>query len=289
MAHGQDPRPPRPPTSAPADFRPSFIRASPQASPPPEGAASPPFPCLVLHGLGGGLFELAPLTDALRGAGIEVATPVLPGHDGGGPRMPGSTWHEWAAAVEAAYDALSARAGGGPVAVVGFSTGGTLALHLATQRPVARLLLLAPFLAIRFSRWVPVPAHVWLGPIARVAPNLPRRPAAVLNRDVRRELTGSSPFRTFSLASTLSALALIEQVKPTVGAIRAPTLILQGRRDTVVEPRGAAWLLDHLGAPGAQKRLVWLPRSDHLLAWDHDRKVVVENCLMFFRDERIAP
>ena len=245
---------------------------------------SAPPPCLILHGLGGGPFELAPLTEAIRQAGVEVEVPVLPGHDGDGPRMPGSTWIEWAAAVEAAYDALSARTTGGRVSVVGFSTGATLALHLATRRPVDRLLLLAPFLAIRYSRWIPIRSSVWLGPIARVVPDLPRRRAATVNRRVRRELAGSTRFRTFNLPSTLSALALIDQVKPTVGAIRAPTWILQGRRDTVVEPAGATWLLDHLGA--AEKRLVWFPRSDHLLPWDHDRAAVVATGLMFLLDER---
>ncbi len=244
----------------------------------------PPLACLVLHGLGGGPYEVGPLIEALRAAGADVEAPVLPGHDGDGPRMPGSTWEAWAEAVEAAYDALVARAEGGRVAVVGFSTGATLALHLATRRPVDRLVLLAPFLAIRFSRWLPVAPHRWLGPIARVVPDIPRRGAATVDRAVRSELAGSSRFRTFSLSSTLSALALIERVKPTVGAIAAPTLILQGKRDSVVEPAGAAWLLAALGSE--RKELAWFARSDHLLLWDHDRDAVVATGLMFLLDER---
>jgi len=248
---------------------------------------NPPAPpsCLILHGLGGGPFELAPLTAAIRGAGVEAVVPVLPGHDGAGPRMPGSTWTEWAGAVESAYDDLSGRTVGGRVSVVGFSTGAMLALHLATRRPVSRLLLLAPFLAIRFARWIPIRSSVWLGPIARVVPHLPRRGAATVNRAVRAELAGATRFRTFNLPSTLSALALIEEVKPSVGAIRAPTLILQGKRDTVVEPSGSRWLLAHLGS--AEKRLVWFPRSDHLLPWDHDRVAVIATGLMFLLDTRI--
>ena len=244
---------------------------------------NPPSPrsCLVLHGLGGGPYELAPVIDALRAAGIRVVAPVLPGHDEeAGPTMPGSTWSEWLRAAEAAFDSLAAETEGGRVAVVGFSTGATLALALATRRPVDRLVLLAPFLAIRFARWLLVPPSVWLRPIARVIPDLPRRGAATLDRRVRRELAGSSRFRTFSLAATLSALELIARVVPTLGAITAPTLILQGERDSVVEPSRAAWLLDRLGS--AKKRLIWFARSDHLLAWDHDRIAVVEAVTMFF-------
>jgi hypothetical protein len=58
-----------------------------------------------------------------------------------------------------------------------------------------------------------------------------------------------------------------------VPGISIPTLILQGKLDTVVEPREATWLHDHLGA--ASKSLVILPRSDHVVAVDRDRERVV--------------
>src|SRR6478752_6372984 len=84
--------------------------------------------CLVLHGLGGGPYELEPLLAALRAEGLRTLSPVLPGHEGPGPVMPASRWADWAATAEAGFDELASA--GGPVAVVGFSTGGTLALRL---------------------------------------------------------------------------------------------------------------------------------------------------------------
>ena len=234
----------------------------------PRAIADPSRPsCLVLHGLGGGAFELQPIIAALEAEGLRVSVPVLPGHEGPGPIMPSSNWHDWTAAVEAAYDRLSAD--GAPVVVIGFSTGGTLALHLAGRRPVARLVLLAPFLAIRFSGVIPLSPAIYLRYIARVMPDLRRRPPAVRDPEMKRRVAGSSCYRTFSLGATLSALELIEEVKPLVPRITIPTLILQGKLDTVVEPRKAAWLRDHLGA--TRKALVILPRSDHLLAFDRDR------------------
>ena len=215
------------------------------------------------------------MIETLRAGGFRVEAPVLPGHDPAiGPTMPGSTWREWLDAAESAFDALAASTEPGRVAVVGFSTGATLALALAGRREVARLVLLAPFLAIRFTRLFLVPPALYLRPFSRVFPDIPRRGAAARSRIVRRELAGSSHFRTFSLPSTLSALELIARVTPTVGAIRAPTLILQGRRDSVVEPSRAAWLLARLGS--TEKRLLWLPRSDHLLALDRDRAAVLD-------------
>jgi carboxylesterase len=72
------------------------------------------------------------------------------------------------------------------------------------------------------------------------------------------------------VGAALSALELIEEVEPIVPRLNVPTLIIQGKLDTVVEPRNAAWLRDHLGS--TRKELVILPRSDHLVAVDRDRE-----------------
>ena len=244
---------------------------------PPTPDDDRPPPCLILHGLGGGRFELAPLIDALGRAGSRVSSPTLPGHEVLGPVMPSSSWTDWIEAAEASFDELAAE--GRPVVVVGFSTGGTLALLLAARRPVARLVLLAPFLAIRYSRLIPFGPSSYLRPIARFLPDLPRRPAPARDPEARRRLGSAARFRTFSLKATLSALELIERVKPLVPEIRVPTLILQGRRDTVVDPAGAAWLAAHLGSD--RKHLLEFPRSDHLLALDHERDRVIAASLSF--------
>ena len=227
--------------------------------------------CLVLHGLGGGPYELQPVIAALEAAGLRVLAPVMPGHEGPGPVMPASSWRDWVATVESAFDLLAA--GGTPVVVIGFSTGGTLALHLAGQRPVARQVLLAPFLAIRYSGMIPLRPLSYLRHVARVIPNLPRRGPAVRDKEMRRWAAGTDRFRTFNVNAAVSALELIELVKARVPEIMIPTLIIQGKLDSVVEPGNASWLHQHLGA--TEKILVMLPRSDHLVALDREREQVI--------------
>ena len=65
---------------------------------------------------------------------------------------------------------------------------------------------------------------------------------------MRRWASSHDGFRTFNLHSTLSALELIDEVKSLVSEITTPTLIIQGRLDTVVEPIHAHWLHRQLGA-----------------------------------------
>jgi len=209
--------------------------------------------------------------EALKDEGLQVRAPVLPGHSGADPVMPESCWRDWAAAGESAFDDLAAD--GGPVVVVGFSTGATLALYLAARRPVARQALLSPFLAIRWSGLIPLRPSTYLRRLAQVIPDLPRRPPAVRDREMRRWASAADRFRTFNLGATLSALELIDEVKPLVPGITIPTLIIQGKLDTVVEPFNAHCLNRQLG--WTPKGLACLPRSDHLVALDRDREEVI--------------
>jgi acetyl esterase/lipase len=83
--------------------------------------------------------SIAPLAAALAAAGHRVWNLEYPrvGEAGGG-------WPGTAAAVADALDALAAAAAGRPVAVLGHSAGGHLALWASRGRPVAAVLALAP-------------------------------------------------------------------------------------------------------------------------------------------------
>jgi carboxylesterase len=241
----------------------------------------PERPCLVIHGLGGGPYELEPLIAGLKREGWNVMAPVLPGHGEPGERMPDSCWPDWIEAVERAHGQLITASGGqgSRLLVVGFSTGGTLALELALRRPVGRLVLLAPFLEIKYMGLLPVRPEATLAALARVLPDLPRRPPAVRDPAMRAWAQARERYKTFSLNATLSALELIEQLRPRIAAIQVPALIQQGRLDQVVEPQGAQWLHDRIGS--AWKKLSWYEKSDHLLALDREREAVVTEALAF--------
>jgi carboxylesterase len=234
--------------------------------------------CLILHGLGGGLYELGRLPDVIREAGFLVDAPILPGHRVTGPKMPDSRWQDWFETARHAHDALASSTSG-PVLVLGFSTGGTLALRLALETRLAGLILLAPFLAIRYSRLVPVRPLSYLRHLSRMVPWLPRRSPPIRDKAMKRWASAQDRFTTFNLRATVSALELIEIVRPRVGEITVPTLIQQGTRDSVVEPSHAAWLHAHLGADEGSKTLRWYIRSDHLLALDRQRAEVEADLL----------
>jgi carboxylesterase len=235
--------------------------------------------CLILHGLGGGPYEARPLIDALQARGVAVGAPVYPGHEGPGPHMPRSSWPEWYEAAASAFDRLAETHGS--VAVAGFSTGGTLALHLAANRPVDRMALMAPFLRVRHRWYYGFRPEHYLNTVGRLVRRVPRRASAVSDRRLRDEVERVIVFRTFSLDAARSAVELIRVVRAEAHVITTPALILQSHRDSIVDPRGARWLFDHLGTPDAGRELVWFERSDHLLALDVEREAVIARVLRF--------
>jgi hypothetical protein len=128
-------------------------------------------------------------------------------------------------AALAAFDALRRHAGDRPIVPFGTSIGTTAALHVATQRPVAGLVLQNPvplreIILRRFGWW-----NLWLlaGPVALQIPK--------------------------DLDSIVNAKA-----------IRAPGIFLLAERDEVVPPRYHRLVVD---AYGGEKRVIALRSAYH--------------------------
>jgi len=230
---------------------------------------------LLLHGLGGGCYELRPIAEHLHVQGLAVQGINYPGHSEPAGRMPHSTWPEWYAHAEAAY--LGLKKDYHTVSLVGFSTGCPLALRLAHHHAVNRLVLLSPFLEIK--RQFRVPLEPMLPSVSRWLEHVPRLSLPIRDRQIQAQARAMPFIETFNLRAVDSALEMIREVKPLLGGLKNPTLIIQSRRDSVVDPRGAQYLMQHLGS--ADKSLHWLRDSDHIIPLDVEREFVLARTLEF--------
>lgn len=230
---------------------------------------------LLIHGLGGGTYELQPIGAALHAAlGVTVRAMQLPGHaPTSSGLMPASNHAQWVAQAQAELALLK-----GPVHVVGFSTGSTIALRLAELGLVSgRLVLLAPLIKVYQPLFLPVPtervlmAFPWLGQVPRLRPPL-------RDRDVRRAVANCLPFRTMNLDAARSAAHLCQLVLADLPLVQVETLVLQGRRDTVVDPNGARTLVAGLRCP---HHLIEFDDSNHLLALDREAARVRDEVVAF--------
>ncbi|MCC6338081.1 MAG: alpha/beta fold hydrolase [Myxococcales bacterium] len=251
---------------------------------------------LLVHGLGGGTYELQWLGEALHARlGFTVRALHLPGHTAPSRWMPASRHEDWVAAVDAEVDALAQEASGGrapPVAgggssshaglpvvhLIGFSTGAMVALRVAELRPLTgRLVLLAPFVDIFKPALLPWRPEALLDGFAWLS-QVPRRPPPLRDARRRAEVSAVLPFQTMNLDAARSAKVLARHVLTDVGRVTAPTLLLQGAKDTVVDPSGARRLHDGLRG---EKRLVELEDSDHLVVLDSQCPRVLDEVTAF--------
>jgi len=238
---------------------------------------SPERACLLLHGLGGGVYELCLIGQQLRQQGWTVQAITYPGHEQTTAQMPSSRWEDWFESIRTTYDQLAQRYA--TVSVVGFSTGCPLSLWLATQVPLGQLVLLSPFIAIRHHWYYGFTPESYLHTLGQWLASVPRLGPQVKDPVMAQEILAVTKFRTFNLAAARSALALIAQVKPVLGQVTCPTLIIQSSEDSVVAPWGATFIHERLGSQA--KSLHWLRQSDHVITLDFEREQVLEQVVKF--------
>src|SRR6476646_5499568 len=114
--------------STPCDDRGVSLR--PEAE--PYDAPGGPVGAVLCHGLTGMPGSLRAWGEQLAGAGLTVRVPRLPGHGTRWQDANRTTWQDWYAELERAFDEVRSRCE--RVFVMGLSMGGTLALRLAQQR-----------------------------------------------------------------------------------------------------------------------------------------------------------
>jgi carboxylesterase len=228
---------------------------------------------LCLHGFTGTPYEVQPLARVLADAGHRVSAPLLPGHGQDVSTLARTTWHDWAAAADAEVTTLRVNSQR-PVAIVGASMGGLLAIHIARRRPadVAALVLLAP--PLRFN---PIAAHglAILTRVARLAGATDRVvvPKA-FGADVRdvSVRAGIPTLHRYPLRALSTLADLMASATEDLAYVKAPVLLVQGRHDRTV-PRGAVdEVAARLGSCVCDR--ISLEHSGHLVALDYDREAL---------------
>ncbi len=221
---------------------------------------------LLLHGAGDTPQTLRGLGEFLHARGFAVSAPLLPGHGRGVRDFRYVTSLAWRVTALAAYDDLAA---GRPwTGLVGLSMGGALATLTAAARPNAQaLVLMAPYLE--------------LPPVLRIVAVLSRVIGVALpyfgSQDVRSVRNPEAAARglaygVFTPAAVRALRATADAATEALGAVAAPTLIIQSRRDNRVAPDVATRALARLGA--VEKRLEWVSEGGHVITVDYGKERV---------------
>lgn len=216
--------------------------------------------CLTIHGFTGMPAELDPLSAALAQHGYKVIAPTLAGHDGTFGSLRGVTATDW---IESAEEPLRMALQQGPVHLIGFSMGALIAAILASQHPVASVTMLAP--AIHYAR-----------------PALLLRQAEVFVKGrLQKESEEANYLQQRPSGFLLTPPSSVEQFRNTVKLakqslplVTAPTCVIQGDRDEIIDPASCDYVHDHVRSD--YRELHHLPHSRHHVCLDVESATVIE-------------
>lgn len=236
---------------------------------------------LGLHGLTGSPDELAPLAAALTASGFAVRTPVLPGHGHDIAALAKTNRHDWYAGADAALSSMVAECGG-PVAIVGGSAGGLLAIRLAVSRPrdVSALVVLASPLELPWTNRMLIRIALLIPPALRPASlNTIAKPHGP-NVSDRAMAAGLHSLTGYPIQALGDLLDLMSDARGLLSSVTQPVLVVHGDLDGVVPRRQADALAAGLTSAASVKRLD-LAGSAHLIAIDHDRDRLAQEVIAF--------
>ncbi|HEY9745638.1 MAG TPA: alpha/beta fold hydrolase [Oculatellaceae cyanobacterium] len=216
---------------------------------------------LLFHGLTGMPSELKPVAKILAQQGFQVETPLIAGHGGTHQDLLKTTWKDWLAGAQEAFEQLREHCT--DVYVGGLSMGATLAAVLAARNPdVKGLILLSPHLGmsqdnLQFNQCL-LPIGYYLKPLHGIFywtekapfglkdPRLQKKIEQALKASKKGHTENYGLYRTY-IGSIYQMLDLAEVCKREASRIHCPALILQSMEDTITKPENATliyFLLD---------------------------------------------
>ncbi len=244
---------------------------------------------LLLHGYSGSPFEMEFLQKGLQDAGFAAFVPTLPGHNGNFTEFLQTRFCDWLEKCEQEFVFLQKKFP--RVAVVGYSMGGTLALHLAARKnrqPSAVVCISAPIDFEIWKIWRQVSRQFaflfilrWICPVLRTS--LPRRQS--------REI---APWRGYegkiALQPLYSLMQGVRRTRKMLAGMHAPLLVLHGERDRLVAPENAWKILQKSGARNKRLELLQLKEvvtSGHTLPTHRECKEIILQRIIDFLQENM--
>jgi esterase/lipase/1-acyl-sn-glycerol-3-phosphate acyltransferase len=215
---------------------------------------------LLSHGYMAAPREVEDLARYLGSIGFWVYVPRLKGHGTSPDDLAGRSYHDWAVSIDRGYAIISSLCK--RVVVGGFSTGAGLALDLAARvKGVAGVFSVAAPMRLRdFSSKFAPAVDMWNrimdkaygeGPKMEFVENKPENPHI---NYLRNPISGVREIER-----------LMDDLEPKLPGLNMPALIVQSRRDPVVEPKGSRKIFELLGTENKEYQLFNFDRHGILL------------------------
>lgn len=248
---------------------------------------------MLVHGLGGTPVEMKNVAKNLNRYGFSVLCPLLAGHCSTEADLIATTWNDWTASVETAYDRMAEQMD--VIFVGGLSAGAVLSLYAAQRKPGGVRGLALYSTTLRWDGWS-IPKLAFLLPLVLRLPYIGKRyrfeevyPYGLMNEKLRNrihaQMSSGDPSAAGLSATPGTSLRelwrLVDIVKKNLPALLAPTLLIHARNDDIAHLRNAVYVQRHLGGPA---KLLLLENSYHMITVDQERNTVCDATAVYFRD-----
>lgn len=231
--------------------------------------------CLLVHGFTATPQEVRWMGEYLQQQGYTCLGVRLHGHATAPEDLARTTWQDWLASVEDGYAMLESYCD--HVVPAGLSLGGALCLLLASARPVPALISMAtPYQLSNLPHPAVLRTLKLVKKFLRKGPPSWHDPEALHTR---------VQYDVYPIAAILQILDLLETLRPRLGSISAPALLMHSRADGFVRPESCQSIHDALAS--TNKQIKWVEKSSHVISCDSERKQVFEHAAHFL--QRIFP
>ncbi len=226
---------------------------------------------LFLHGWTSTPRDLRFLAEKIAPLGFRCEGPLLKGHGTRLEDLAPTRFQDYLAESERTFADLASRHQ--RVFVCGLSMGGLLALHLALNRPVAGLILVAPFL-LPSGKTLGLPNRWLVGRIPLPALLAKNKGGPILDPEGS---AGHLTYPAMPSASMVSVVIAARRMIASLPRVSSPALIFHAREDRTSDFRGSQLLIERLGTE--DKTLIAFNRGNHVLTLDFPRpRLEAETC-----------
>jgi len=239
------------------------------------------FGILLIHGLLASPAELREYGRYLAEQGYTVLGVRLKGHGTSPYALRDTSFEQWFESVQKGFNILKIYCS--RLFVIGFSTGGALALKLAAEKPAELIGLACVSVPIKFVN----PAFM-LVPLLYKANVLVRWVSSFEGVKPFVEHTPEHPDISYSnmpVRALYELRRLIQQLETLMSGIETPTLVIYADQDPVVLPQSAEIVFNKLGAAHKALRLIKSDKHGILMGNIGNTWALIDDFLSQFRQD----